>query len=213
MSTMTKNKTTKTRSENLEGLPLPELWARFKEATGESTKSPNKRFIVRRIEEALGARATEPEPAQATPLHSKRNARASEPVASTTEPRTTTASVSPKAPRGRFATMTIEELQAKYIEVVQRPSDSVDRRYLCWKIREAEKGRIPIGPRSRPERTGEGLDVKILPLRLEGDVVERVDAAWRSRGIRSRTEFVRRALDHYLAHLATENSDASVLGH
>lgn len=59
MSTKAKAKstTTKTKKENLETLPLPELWERFKAATGESTKSPNKRFLVRRIEEALAAEA------------------------------------------------------------------------------------------------------------------------------------------------------------
>ena len=62
MNTKTKSKTTKAKAkkENLEVLPLPELWARFKEATGESTKSPNKKFLVKRITEALAARATTP---------------------------------------------------------------------------------------------------------------------------------------------------------
>lgn len=54
-------------------------------------------------------------------------------------------------PRGRFATMSVEELQAKYLEAVGRATGSDDRRYLIWKIREVEKGRIPVGP--RPART------------------------------------------------------------
>ena len=51
--------------------------------------------------------------------------------------------------------MTIEELQAKYLEVVGRSTGSDDRRYLIWKIREAEKGRINVGPRKTRARDGE----------------------------------------------------------
>ena len=52
------------------------------------------------------------------------------------------------------------------------------------RFREAEKGRIPIGPRKpRDVTTGGASDIKILPLRLEAKVVEAMDAAWRERGI------------------------------
>ena len=47
MSTKTKTKGTTTKKENLAALALPALWERFKEATGESTKSPNKKFAER----------------------------------------------------------------------------------------------------------------------------------------------------------------------
>jgi hypothetical protein len=109
-------------------------------------------------------------------------------------------------PRGRFTAMSVEELQAKYLEAVGRATGSDDRRYLIWKIREAEKGRIPVGP--RPARTGEPADVKILPLRLESAIVERMDDAWRTRGIKNRMEFFRRALGHYLTHLGAEDAAA-----
>ena len=79
--------------------------------------------------------------------------------------------------------MTIEELHAKYLEVVGRSTGSDDRRYLTWKIREAEKGRINVGPRKTRAREGEPLDVKILPLRLEADVADKMDEAWRAKGI------------------------------
>ena len=64
MSTKTKTTKAKSKKENLAALGLPALWERFKEATGETTKSPNKKFLVRRIEEALAARAVEPAPAE-----------------------------------------------------------------------------------------------------------------------------------------------------
>jgi len=50
--------------------------------------------------------------------------------------------------------------------------------------------------------------VKILPLRLEAEVVERMDEAWRTRGIKNRMEFFRRALGHYLSHLGAEDAAA-----
>jgi hypothetical protein len=206
MSTKAKAKstTTKTKKENLETLPLPELWERFKAATGESTKSPNKKFLVKRIEEALAAEAKHTE----APPPAKRDAGAREPTTPATKPATTTASDAPKPPRGRFAAMTIEELQTKYLEVVGRATGSDDRRYLIWKIREAEKGRIPVGPRKTRERDGEPLDVKILPLRLEADVADKMDEAWRAKGIKNRMEFFRGAIGHYLAHLGAPEAAA-----
>jgi hypothetical protein len=205
MSTKTKTKTSKAKMENLEALPLPTLWERFKVATGESTKSPNKKFLVRRITEALAAHAAQPEPALAPPPRTKRNARASEPMVVTTEPAMTTASDAPKPPRGRFASMTIEELQTKYLEVVGRSTGSDDRRYLIWKIREAEKGRINVGPRKTRARDGEPLDVKILPLRLETELADKMDEAWRSKGIKNRMAFFRGAIGAYLAQLGARD--------
>lgn len=204
MSTKTKTTNTKTKKENLTALGLPALWERFKEATGESTKSPNKKFLVRRIEEALAARAAELAPVEAPPRPRNTSTRA----AMAPEPETAPDESAPPKPRGRFASMTIEELQAKYLEVVGRSTGSDDQRYLIWKIREAEKGRIPVGPRKTRERNGEPVDVKILPLRLEADVVERMDEAWRTRGIKNRMEFFRRALGHYLSHLGAEDAAA-----
>jgi hypothetical protein len=204
-----KAKTTKAKSkkENLAALGLPALWERFKETTGESTKSPNKKFLVKRIEEALAARAVQPAPAEEPQRPTRTSARAApvpEPEPEP-EPETTLADSTPPKPRGRFASMTIEELQAKYLEVVGRSTGSDDRRYLIWKIREAEKGRINVGPRKTREREGEPLDVKILPLRLEGDVADKMDEAWRSKGIKNRMEFLRGAIGHYLTQLGARD--------
>jgi hypothetical protein len=204
MSKKTKTNMPKTKKENLEALALPELWARFKEATGDSTKSPNKRFLVRRIEEALAARAVEPAPVEEPSRPTHTSARATP----APEPETALAESTSPRPRGRFASMTIEELQTMYLDVVQRPSGSSDRRYLIWKIREAEKGRINVGPRKTRARDGEPLDVKILPLRLEADVADKMDEAWRAKGIKNRMEFFRGAIGHYLAHLGARDAAA-----
>ena len=98
------------------------------------------------------------------------------------------------------------ELQARYLEVVGRPTGSTNKAYMVWKIREAQKGRIPLGPRKNAHR--EGVTFKVLPLRMESEVVDKLDEAWRSRGIKNRTEFFRGALGCYLKQLGAEDAAA-----
>lgn len=100
----------------------------------------------------------------------------------------------------------VPELQARYLEVVGRPTGSTNKAYMVWKIREAQKGRVPVGPRKNAHR--EGVTFKVLPLRMEAAVVEKLDEAWRSRGIKSRTEFFRGALGHYIKQLVAEDAAA-----
>ena len=258
------NRTKRLKNE-LMRLRLPELQARFQEVTGEASRSPNRKFLTRRILEVLMAEPatatadaveTEPEvdseseqisiedsdaaldegvaepiiaavaaseepplveatpptdaPAQVEAVTVVASADAdADPDALDEEPASSEPTTSASRPRGRFASMTIEELQAKYLDVVGRATGSDDRRYLVWKIREAEKGRIPVGPRRARTTSGEPVDMKILPLRLEADAVEQMDAAWRSRGLKSRMEFFRRALGHYLAHLGAAEAAAA----
>ena len=193
------NRNKRTRNE-LERLRLPELQARFREVVGETSRSPNRKFLIRRIEETLAARSEQPAAPESPPPAV--DTPAEESAASDSGAATAT------RVRGRFTSMSIEELQAKYLEAVGRATGSDDRRYLIWKIREAEKGRIPVGPRKTRERNGEPVDVKILPLRLEAEVVERMDEAWRTRGIKNRMQFFRRALGHYLSHLGADEAAA-----
>lgn len=122
---------------------------------------------------------------------------------------TSDAAPAARAERGRFKSMTVEELQAMYLQKVGRPTGSTDKAYLIWKIREAEKGRIPIGPRETrsPDQQG-ATDVRILPLRLDVNAVEQMDAAWRAHGMKTRMEFFRRALGHYLEHIGAHDAAA-----
>lgn len=115
-------------------------------------------------------------------------------------------------PRGRFSSMTVEELRRMYVDVIGRETGSSSKPYLQWKIREAEKGRIPIGPRQSRARDAESTDVKILPLRLDAEAVEAMDAAWRDRGMKTRMEFLRRALGHYLTHIGAADAAAKFGG-
>jgi len=61
------NETTRTQIAALEDLRLPELQARYAEVLGEATRTPNRRFLIRRITEALLARTEGEQPAPAAP--------------------------------------------------------------------------------------------------------------------------------------------------
>ena len=186
------NNDSKKRIKAMEGLRLPELPATFQEIVGEVTRSPNKKFLLRRIAETLEAQ--EQEAVEATP-----GAEQAEPAE---------ADAANTNGELKLTKLSVEELQKLYTEVVGRDTGSSDRRYLIWKIREAEKGRINVGPRKTRARDGEPLDVKILPLRLEADVADKMDEAWRAKGIKNRMEFFRGAIGHYLAHLGARDTAA-----
>jgi hypothetical protein len=196
--------TTNASTTKLETMKLPALQARYREVLGEATRCPNRTFLIRKISEALASQAAAESEAVAN--RSQPQPKAARQPKPSHQPEAEQVSKTEQPPRGRFATMTVAELQAKYLEVVGRATGSDDRRYMIWKIREAEKGRVPVGPRKTRESNGEPLDVKILPLRLEAEVVLRMDEAWRSRGIKNRMEFFRCALGHYLTHLGAEDA-------
>jgi len=184
------NKENKKRMRIMEELRLPELQARFKDIVGEATRSPNKKFLLRRIAEALGAQ--EQEPADATV------------VVERTEPEPASAAVGDDAtPTGgqepKLTKLSVEELQQLYTEVVGRDTGSSDRRYLIWKIREARKGRIPVGPVRRRHADGETPDMKVLPLRMEAEIVARLDEARERLGLKTRMDLFRKSLADYLA--------------
>lgn len=201
---MSKSKKAKQAKDALERMRLPELQARYREVTGEPTRSPNRKHLINRIEEALATRA------QPTPAAVRRRAvephPEERPLPVSPEP-APTPTTTPQ-PRGRFAALTVDELKAKYLEIIGRPTGSSSKSYLTWKIREAEKGRVPVGPRRERHGKGGPLDVRILPVRLEATVVDKMDEAWRTRGIRNRMDFFRRALGHYLAHLGADGAAA-----
>jgi hypothetical protein len=111
--------------------------------------------------------------------------------------------------RGRFASMTVDELQTLYLSVVGRPTGSRHPGYLRWKVREAENGRVPVGQRETRTASQEAVtDLRILPLRLDAPRVAALDATWRAKGMKSRMDLFRRALAHYLAHVGAHGAAA-----
>ena len=95
--------------------------------------------------------------------------------------------------------LSVGQLRERYVKVIGRPTGSHHRRYLIWKIREAQKGRIPTGPRKSRRPDGTAPEVKILPLRMEADHVIRLDQAWQRLGLKSRMDLFRQSLHIYLA--------------
>ncbi len=98
----------------------------------------------------------------------------------------------------RLTKLSVPELQALYTEVVGRPTGSSAKRYLVWKIRQAQRGRIPVGPRGRTRGDGPAPDFKVLPLRMEADLVAQLDEARERLGLKSRMDLFRRSLHAFL---------------
>jgi hypothetical protein len=187
------NKEIKRQVKALEKLRLPELQARFAEIVGEETRAPNRKFLVRRITEALEAQAGDAPPAEAATKPAKKKLSKAKPAKETTE---TTASDPEKGERLRD--LTVEELQARYLEKVGRPTGSANAGYLKWKIRQAEKGAITVGPVQRRHGDGPPPDFKVLPLRMEADLVTQLDEARERLGLGSRMDLFRRSLHAFL---------------
>jgi len=129
-----------------------------------------------------------------------------EQAATATEPTSPTA-------RPKLTKLTVEELLALHLELIGRASSSSDKAYLVWRLRQAEKGRIPIGPRQpRRQRRVEGeggepqapQDFKVLPLRMEVSLVSKLDEARVRLGLKSRMELLRLALQTYLTGVGEE---------
>jgi len=104
---------------------------------------------------------------------------------------------------GVLAGLPVEKLKVAYVEVIGRPTGSDDKGYLVWKIREALKGRIPVGARAQRDAPT-GRPSRVLPLRLDVDSITRMERAWRRGGLRNRAEFLREAIDRHADHLEAQ---------
>ena len=164
-------KETEKQMKALEKLKLNELQKRFAEVVGEETRAPNRKFLIRRITEALETKPTD-KPTQ----ENQANEEAGTPLRD----------------------LSVEELQARYLEKVGRPTGSANVGYLKWKIRQAEKGAITVGPVQGRHGDGPPPDFKVLPLRMEADLVTRLDEARERLGLGSRMDLFRRSLHAFL---------------
>lgn len=90
--------------------------------------------------------------------------------------------------RRRWKDMSVAELQALYAEKVGRPTGSNDRNYLTWKIREAEKGNVPVGPAKRKLYEGPTTPITI---KLEDAFLEQLDDAGKDDGFKTRLAYLR----------------------
>lgn len=206
--------TIQTQLDDLRALRLPDLQARFAELVGEETRCPNKAFLLRRIGEALEARA-----ARAT-LAEDETVEATTPTDDAPAPEELAAEAPPtdapapddvddegegREPDGaRLQDLDVEQLRARYLDVVGRGTGSHDKRYLIWKIRQAQQGKVPVGPVGRRQPGEPPVEHKVLPLRMPAETVEALDDVWRRRGLKSRMDLFRHALDEYLTGLGEE---------
>lgn len=208
------NDSIRTQIESLDSLRLPELQARYAEVLGEETRCPNKRYLIRRITEALEAGSDEPAAAGTAEVEAPTEtteAPADEEADTAPEPDGDAGDdadrpAEPEAAAGdgstgngtRLTKLSVPELQALYLETVGRPTSSGNKRYLVWKVRQAQRGRIPVGPRRRRHGDGPAPDFKVLPLRMEAELVAQLDEARKRLGLRSRMELFRRSLHAFL---------------
>lgn len=65
------------------------------------------------------------------------------------EPTTPAATTTEAGPKAKLTKLSVGELQAMYREVVGRETRSSDSAYLVWKLRQAQKGRVRVGPIER----------------------------------------------------------------
>jgi hypothetical protein len=172
------NNTIRGAIARLAKLRLPELQARYAEVVGETTRCPNKRWLIRKISEAI-AQAAEAATTASTPT----------PKGGAAE------SDSDRVP---VRELSVAELQARHLEVIGRPTGSSHVGYLRWRLRQAERGRIRVGPARRSHREGDATDFKVLPFRVDATVVTSLDQARERLGLGSRVELLRRALHDYL---------------
>lgn len=170
------NETTKKEIRELEKMKLPELQARYAEIVGEETKAPNKKYLIKRIALALEKNAAQTKVDSIEEAGTENNQEPS-----------------------KLSRLDVDALRERYLEVVGRSTNSTDKRYLIWKIKQAEQGKVPVGP--LPGRRGDGIerDYKILPVRMESDLVQKLDEAWQRQGLKSRMELFRKSLASYLA--------------
>ncbi len=99
--------------------------------------------------------------------------------------------------QGRFTGMTLDELKRLFVEKIGRESGSSDRRYLEWKIREADKGRVRVGPLDRA-RALPPAEMMTLPWRLPRVTVARIDEARARLNVSTRSALLTEALAEYL---------------
>lgn len=202
--------TIQTQLDELRALRLPDLQARFAELVGEETRCPNKAFLLRRIGEALEARAAqatsaEDETVEATTPTDDAPAPADIDVDAPAPTDVLAYEVQDAEPDGtRLQDLDVEQLRARYLDVVGRGTGSHDKRYLIWKIRQAQQGKVPVGPVGRRQPGEPPVEHKVLPLRMPAETVEALDDVWRRRGLKSRMDLFRHALDQYLTGLGEE---------
>jgi hypothetical protein len=103
---------------------------------------------------------------------------------------------------------TIEELQALYLQTVGRATTSQHMGYLRWKIGEAKKGHVTVGPVTARAKRASG-ERQVLPLSLLRETTKLLDAACDAAGFKTRSAMIRQSMIELLNKIGTEPSMAA----
>lgn len=221
-----------TQISEMEEMKLPELQARFAEVVGEETKAPNKKYLIKRIVAALEQEAEQVDGAEEQddnqpiepenemseeddePSHDDEEndeyvddeikGESEEDKSPETETETETNDNLPRKERS-LSKLDVDELRDLYVETIGRPTGSMDKRYLIWKITQARKGKITVGPIPNRQRDGVSRDYRVLPLRMETELVDKLDEAWKRHGLSSRMELFRKSLADYMSRVGEDD--------
>ena len=182
--------------KKLAALSLPKLRAHYAREVGDGNRSPNRKFLARRVAEAVKERL-EAEPVVEAPagggLRVVQAAKVDEMTAAQRADAYVEGRLKPRH-------MDVESLRLAFEQVVGRSTDSNNHAYLVWKIREAKRGNVTTG---RVRRTqGAAKADSVLPLRVQKDKVDPLTAAATACGFGSRNRFIKAAIAHYVADKA-----------
>lgn len=178
---------------------LPELRAKYEEVLGESTRAPNKTYLLRRIREGLEAKEEEAKQA--------RKGRGTKAAKKASKAKAGGAARKERESDG-LTKLTVEELQERYLQEVGRETGSDNKGYLIWKIRMARAGKVRVGPAR--ERKHEPGTTQVVPLTLPRETVAALDEVVERTTFANRSAFLKRAIHDLLKHqgfasLATEH--------
>lgn len=109
-------------------------------------------------------------------------------------------------------------LWARYAEVVGQPNRSPNKTFLVRAILAAMEREAAVqqhGASVARRKSGRREDVafQVLPVRIESNLVQQLDEAWRRHGLRSRMDLFRHALSEYLQSIGeTEVAERLIAG-
>jgi hypothetical protein len=210
-------------TKKLKEMTTAELQARLKAVSGRAFKATNRTWLVDKITEveaantkagkakarAIAAEAA-PRP-RATRRNTSTAATAPTDESSDTTPSAADASPEPDGKaRHKWAAMSTEDLRAKYLATVGRATESDDRGYLIWKIREAANGKIRTGP---SVRRANGEPTTPVTMRIADATLGPLDEAWKRLGYRSRLQLLAHAITLGLVSLGESAVAGGFLPH
>jgi len=148
---------TTTDSRQLGQMKLNELQTKYSEVVGETTGSPYRTSLIRRITKAMNVQDQVAE-SDKLALPEVEILDAAAELTSTIETIDSAITSEPKLTK-----LDVPALQDRYQEIIGRPTNYKNCDYLVWKIPEALKGLITVGPRQIQHKAG--VNNRVLPLR------------------------------------------------